>query len=67
MKLLHKNGEEVKVGDLVTDFRGDEAIIVHWEAPEHEGSTGRVYVRYAREVFDTLYYPSVFDLHWEKT
>ena len=66
MKLLHKNGEEVKPGDLVTDFRGDEATVIHYEQPKHEGSTGRVYVRWVGAQFDALYYPGVFGLEWEK-
>lgn len=67
MRLLHKNGEEVKVGDLVTDLRGEEAMVKHWEEPLHEESTGRVYVQWEWSLHDSLYFPSVFDLHWDKS
>lgn len=65
LKLVHMNtGAEVEVGELVTDFRGDEAIVTGFEAPRHAASTGRVYVRPVDADWTQGYFPSVFDLEW---
>jgi len=58
MKLINEQtGLEVKVGDLVKDFLGHEAILIDYKilpAP----SSGRVYLQYNRtKAFP--YYPSV--------
>lgn len=67
MKLVHKDtGVEVEVGETVTDFRGDKAIVTGMEKPRHSASTGRVYVRPLDAEWTQGYYPSVFDLEWER-
>jgi hypothetical protein len=58
--LFHKDGEAVFIGDVVTSFRGDKAIVVGGSPPHHSGSSGRVFVD------NGDFYPSVFDLYWEK-
>ena len=66
LKLYHKNGKEVKVGDEVVDFRGEKAIVVSTILPKHEGSSGRVCVKQEGENWERCYYPSVFDLEWKE-
>lgn len=60
------NGEPVSTGSLLTDFRGDHAILVSATPPHKPSSTGRVYVRSANpgENWTAEYYPSVYDLKW---
>ncbi len=41
-RLLNAAGEEVKVGDTVTSFRGNEAKILSVHPPHREGTSGRV-------------------------
>lgn len=65
--LIHKNGERVKEGDEVVDFRGDKAIVESWVAPKFEGKSGRVYVKEilkSGESFEAGYYPEVYGLKW---
>lgn len=59
-------GEPVSVGDTVTDFRGEEAILTGGTPPHKPSSTGRVFVRSASaEVgWSGEYYPSVYNLKW---
>lgn len=67
MRLIReKTGVPVQVGEVVHSFRGEAAIVTGWEVPQHEGSTGRVYVKEMKENgFCMGYYPSVYDLKWE--
>lgn len=64
MRLVHdETGLEVAVGDEVTDFRGDSAIVVMWDKPHSPASTGRLYVSTdGSPPFG--YYPSVFNCTW---
>jgi hypothetical protein len=59
--LLHKNGEPVLVGAKVTSFRGSHCTVSGGKPPHKLGSTGRVYTS------DGEYFPSVFNLVWQKT
>ena len=63
VKMFHKaTGKVVVVGDAVTDFRGDAAIVTGWQAPHREGSSGRIHVRYKDDATgEAEYYPSVFN------
>lgn len=66
--LVHKStGQPAKEGDIVTDFRGDEAIFVRGELPRSPNSTGRVYVKQLDGNGDEPFgfYPSVFGLEWQ--
>lgn len=58
-------GEPVSVGDIVTDFRGDEAVILGGTPPHKPSSTGRVYVRSTEGDWSGEYFPSVYNLKWE--
>jgi hypothetical protein len=64
-KLYHEDGREVRVGDEVTDFRGEKSVVTGWELPRHSGSTGRVYVITDANNSPAGYYPSVFNLVWK--
>jgi len=57
-KLVNEHGEEVIVGDTITDFRGGKATLTGGQPPLHQASTGRVYVKTSE------YFPDVYDLRW---
>lgn len=50
----------VEVGDIVTSFRGERAMVVGGTPPRHAGSTGRIAVDNGGE-----FYPSVFNCKWQ--
>ena len=52
--------EPVRVGDIVTDFRGETCTISGGRAPDKPSSTGRVWVN----EFSQEYFPGVFNLKW---
>ena len=55
-KLVSKiTGEEIKVGQVVKNFRGEKMKVMGWWPGRHPGSTGRV------ETDKGAYYPSVID------
>ena len=63
-KLVHKaTGEPVYVGEEITDFRGDKAVVDHWEEPRNAASSGRLYVyqRDGEQSYLHGYYPSAFN------
>lgn len=65
--LKNENDEIVKLGDKVTSFRGEQAIVLGWSLPRHAGSSGRVFVQWLeKDTFQHEYFPSVFDLHIEE-
>ena len=66
MRLIReKTGQEIKTGEVVHDFRGGAAYVTGWRAPQHAGSTGRVYVKEMTERgADREFYPSVYGLKW---
>lgn len=64
-------GRSVQIGDVVTSFRGEEATVTGWQEPRHEGSTGRIRVKWlgvdgCTATYDLDYYPSVFNLTWAR-
>jgi rRNA maturation protein Nop10 len=58
--VVEKTGARVALGSTITDFRGDQAVLVNFIAPHQAGSTGRVVVQ--AEGREELYYPSVYGL-----
>ena len=47
INLVHKETKKVlKVGDKVSDFRGDQGVITHMSPPKHSGSRGKVVLKY---------------------
>lgn len=67
MRLVDKNGDELKVGAKVKTFRGEDAKITGIYPPGTSGggNGGRVALRFAKKKlqsnFDPLYFPSVID------
>jgi len=62
-KLINKETrKEVKEGAIITDFRGDTAVLVGFREPHKPSSTGRVSVKEDGSSFAREYFPSVFGL-----
>lgn len=60
MKLVHElSGEEIKVGDIVKTFRGEDAVVTHMQPPQHAASSGKVTVRLVGNKLETEFFPSV--------
>jgi len=62
MAKLIRNADktEVKSGDLIKDFRGEEAVLTGFQEPQSYGSSGRVYVKVKGE--QRAFFPGVYDL-----
>ena len=68
MKRLFIDGKPVELGQVVTDFRGDKAIVTGWDEPHKPSSTGRIYVKWDEDqTMSDSYYPSVFEAEWKET
>lgn len=61
-KLVNENGLEVKVGDKVKCFRGNEYTLKGFTPPKHDASTGRVYAKMDGSEYGREFFPQVFDL-----
>lgn len=61
MAKLMKDGKELKTGDVVTDFRGNEMVVAGFSAPRHPGSSGRIDLKAMDGVYLGQFYPSVVD------
>lgn len=63
MKLYYKGTDkEVKVGDTLTDFRGEKATAKCWREPTH--GIGKITVKIPGDVWYREYYVSVYGLEW---
>jgi hypothetical protein len=59
MKLVHNStGEEVKVGDKVTSFRGEVEKVTFFREPRSAASQGHIVTKAGE------YYCSVYDCKW---
>lgn len=59
-KLINKEtGKEVKVGDTVTTFRGEKAVLEGFREPHKSSSSGKVIVKFEGAEWGNEYYPSV--------
>lgn len=67
--LVNKDDVPVKIGDTVTDFRGDSTTLVGWAPPYHPQDNlyrgAKVFVKDKPIDTESEYYPSVFDLHFK--
>lgn len=64
MRLIYEDtGKDVKVGDLVQTFRGDEVVVEHIAKPHSPASTGRVYVS-RHDGSEAEFFPSVIGAKW---
>lgn len=61
-ELVDLDGEQVYLGDVVTDFRGTQEPIAGGFPPHKIESQGKVWT----DNFGPQYYPSVFNLKWVK-
>ncbi len=59
-----KTKAEVKNGDTVVTFRGDEGVLEGWSAPHKPSSTGRIHVRFKSDgqSYTQEFYPTVCNL-----
>lgn len=63
MKLINqKTKNAVKVGEMVTSFRGETAIVTGWREPHKPSSTGRVHVQERGYGSVMEFFPSVYGL-----
>ena len=67
--LMDKDGQPVRKGEVIADFRGDMALVVGGRPPLNPASTGRVTVRHMTDEGlsgEYEYYPGVFSLTWKE-
>lgn len=57
--LVDNFGQQIEVGEIRQDFRGDFDVVLSGTPPHKPGSSGFVHVKSGRE-----YYPAVFGLLW---
>lgn len=55
--LTDSKGKEVKIGDILTDFRGDKEVFKYAEPPHKPNASGKV----------NGYYAGVYDCKFEVT
>ena len=59
-------GKRLKIGDTVTNFRGEESVLTGTCPPPHKSSsTGRVYVKTDGSRYEGEYFPSVYNAEWK--
>jgi hypothetical protein len=64
MRLVYKaNGNEVKVGDVVTDSRGNKCVVKYFAEPHKPSSEGKIYVE-DENGFGREFYVSVIGAEW---
>ena len=65
MRLVYKvTGKEVKVGDIVTTFRGDKCEVKYFRPPHKSSSSGKVTVQLEGSNLSMEYYVSVIGAEW---
>lgn len=65
-RLVDKDtGEEIKLPAKLKDFRGDEVIVVSFEAPHKPSSTGRVYTKDGGSFFPSVVNAKIVDHEWD--
>lgn len=60
-KLVDVDGAVIAIGAQVKDFRGDAWVVTDWRAPQHEGSSGRVYLRGEGGQGEREFFPGVIN------
>jgi hypothetical protein len=58
-------GKRLKIGDTVTNFRGEESVLTGMSPPHKSSSTGRVYVKTDGSRYEGEYFPSVYNAEWK--
>jgi len=65
-RLVDKDtGEEIKLPAKLKDFRGDEVIVVSFQAPHKPSSTGRVYTKDGGSFFPSVVNAKIVDHEWD--
>lgn len=66
MRLVEKEtGREIKVGDVVTSFRGEKYTVKYFREPHKASSCGKISVRRDNgEEYDSEFYVTAFGLEW---
>lgn len=64
-RLVDNNGQEIKNGETVKCFRGNEHTVVGYAPPKHSASSGRVITK-SKQGHQYEYFPSVFNLRIEE-
>jgi len=65
-RLVDKDtGEEIKLPAKLKDFRGDEHIVVSFQAPHKPSSTGRVYTKDGGSFFPSVVNAKIVDHEWD--
>ncbi len=61
MILINMETEEpLRVGDIVTTFRGERMSLTGWREPHKPGSTGKIYVKgFDDNDYEAMFYPGV--------
>jgi len=56
----------VMPGTILTTFNGEKCVLESGKPPQHDASTGRIYVKDVEHGFTAEYFPSVCGLEWRK-
>lgn len=64
MKLVMQDGQDAQAGKFYPDFRGDKHLLIGGRPPQHDGSTGRVWVKIAQDAPMIEFFPSVMGMKW---
>lgn len=65
MRLVYETtGEEVKVGDIVTTFRGKKCEVKYFAPPHKPSSEGKITVQEEGCTFCSEYYVGVIGAKW---
>ena len=65
MRLVYSGTEkEVKVGDRVKTFRGEDATVTYFREPSSSASSGKVSVKMDGDDWEREFYVSVIGAEW---
>ena len=64
-KLVRNDGTPAKIGHIYITNRLESFELVGGRPPQHPGSTGRVWVKVAKDAVTIEFCPSVIGLKWE--
>jgi hypothetical protein len=65
-KLMRTDGNPAKIGHIYITNRLESFELVGGRPPQHAASTGRVWVKVAKDAVTLEFFPSVIGLRWEK-
>jgi hypothetical protein len=64
-RLVRADGAPATIGDIYLTFRSESYQLTGGRPPQHPGSTGRVWVKAAKDAMEIEFFPSVIGLKWE--